>query len=200
MDPHVPATPSRTNNILYETFFGGAIGGSVLALLFLASDAVRGEPLMTPSVLGSTLLFGTPLEFVEPMRLEAVALFSIVHFALFGVLGLIASLLVRAMESNERRPVWVTIVLFAIMEAGFFLPLMVLAPEVPGVIGEVRVSVINLATAASMVAFLHHAHRVEEVAEAEARGEETDYDALGGIDRTSVWVPPFVDRQSTEDR
>lgn len=194
----VPDTPSKTSDILYETFYGGAIGGSVLALLFLASDAVRGQPLMTPSVLGSTLLFRTPVEFVEPMRLDAVALFSVVHFALFGVLGLIASFLVRGMEAHERRPVWVTLVLFAIMEAGFFLPLMVLAPEVPGVIGQTRVSVVNLATAASMVAFLHHARRVEEAAQAEARGEESDYDALAGADRTSVWVPPFVDRKGEE--
>jgi hypothetical protein len=198
----IPESPSKTNDILYETFYAGAIGGSALALLFLVSDLVVGRPLFTPSLLGSTLLFGTPLDLAPALSLEAVALFTLVHFALFGVLGLVGSLLVRSMEAHERRPMWVTLVLFGVMEMGALLPIHALAPDLAATLGYTRVSVINLATAAAMVAFLHHARRVEEIARAEARGmyldleEDADYDALwGSADRTSVWVPPFVKRR-----
>lgn len=192
----MPDTPSTTNDILYETFYSGAIGGSVLALLFLVTDALYGHPLFTPSLLGSTLLFQTPLQDVQPMSLEAVAWFSIVHFALFGVLGLIGSLLVRSLEAREKRPVWVTLALFGIMEAGVLLPLHTIAPNVAATLGYTRITVINLVTAATMVAFLHHARAAEEVARAEALGYRTDTDALGETDHTSVWVPPFVKRES----
>jgi hypothetical protein len=36
-------------DFLYETFYGGAIGGSILALFFLAVDTLAGQPLFTPS-------------------------------------------------------------------------------------------------------------------------------------------------------
>lgn len=188
--PRVPKSPSKTNDILYETFYAGAIGGSALALLFLVSDALYGQAFFTPSVLGQTLLMGTPLAATRPLDLEAVALFSAIHFALFGVLGLIGSVLVRAMESREKRPMWVTLVLFGVMEAASLLPLHYLAPELAGMLGYTRVSVINLATAVLMVAFLHYARTVE----ADARGEREDVDGLRGADRTSTWVPPFVER------
>ncbi len=193
----MPQPPSKINDILYETFYSGAIGGSLLALLFLLSDAVHGRALFTPSALGSTLLFGTPLQATLPTSLEAVAWFSVVHFALFGVLGLIGSLLVRSMEAHENRPMWVTLVLFGIMEAGFFLPLRALVPGLPAIMGYARVSVVNLATAAAMVVFLHHARRVEAQAEAELRAHARDADRAmrdtSGAD--SVEVPSFVRRR-----
>jgi len=157
----VPASPSKTNDILYETFYSGAVGGSVLALLFLVSDALHGRPLFTPSLLGQTLLMGATPTAAEPINLEAVAWFSAVHFALFGLLGLIGALLVRILEARESRPVWVALVLFGIMEAGVLLPLRTIAPEVAVTIGATRVHVVNLATAVSMVAFLHYARRAE---------------------------------------
>ena len=77
----------------------------------------------------------------------------------------------RALESHEKRPLWVTLSIFAVMEAGYFIPLYVFAPDVLPALGYARVALINMAAAAAMVAFLHHAHTVEEVACAEARGE-----------------------------
>lgn len=181
----LPRSRWKINDLLYETFYAGAIGGSLLAFLFLVSDAVHGKAFFTPSVLGSTLLLGTPLEPTPSTSLEAVAWFTVVHFALFGILGLIGSLLVRSMEAHENRPMWVTLVLFGIMEAGFFLPLHALVPGLTSVLGSWRVSVINLLTAAVMVSFLHHARRVEAVAEAEGAGRDV----------SSVEVPSFVRRR-----
>lgn len=192
----VPKSPSKINDILYETFYSGAIGGSLLALLFLVSDAVHGAPFFTPSVLGSTLLLGTPLQATHPTSLEAVAWFTVVHFALFGMLGLIGSLLVRSMEARENRPMWVTLVLFGIMEAGFFLPLRALVPGLAPILGYTRVSVINLLTAAVMVSFLHYARRMEAEAEEEVRSvaREGDRRPPSGRGPSSVEVPSFVRR------
>ncbi len=191
----VPQSPSKTNDILYETFYSGAIGGSALALLFLLSDSAQGHPLFTPSVLGSTLLFRVPLQAAPATSLGAVALFSVIHFALFGVLGLVGSLLVRGLEAHERHTVWVTLVLFGIMEAGALLPLRVALPELAALLGYTRVSIINLATAATMVGFLHYAHRVEDAAHGKVESEEADDDARGDTaDRASAWAPPFVKR------
>jgi hypothetical protein len=193
----LPHVPSKTGDILYETFYSGAIGGSLLALLFLLSDAVHGHALFTPSVLGSTLLLGAPLRATQSPGLESVAWFSVVHFALFGALGLIGSLLVRSMEARENRPTWVTLALFGIMEAGFFLPLRALVPGLPALLGYARVSGINLLTAAVMVLFLHHARRVDAEAEAEVRARARDADRAmaEGSGPDPVEVPSFVGKR-----
>lgn len=163
-----PEYPSFRQNIAYETFYTGAIGGSVVALLMLALDALQGRPLFTPSVAGAAIFFGIPPERHGLPSLEPVALFTPLHFLLAGGAGLAAALLVRAVEPRRNRPVLATLLLFAVMEAGYLLGTALLAPGLAEVLGYVRVAVVNLVAAAAMIAWVHHSGRVEEEAREES--------------------------------
>jgi hypothetical protein len=170
-------TPSQVEDILYETFYGGAVGGTVIALLFLLTDTLAGHALYTPSVMGSALFFGIAPEFATSRRLDAVALYTAVHFALSGLLGLVASLLVRRMGRQVGPSIMAALVLFGLTEVGVELVFGSLYPDVPAALGHVRIALINLAAAAATVAFLRYALRVEDEARQEARAHVEDVHA-----------------------
>ena len=166
--PSRPEYPSFRENIFYETFFTGAIGGSVVALLFLVLDAIAGRALFTPSVAGSAIFFGVPPALHDSADLEAVALFTALHFLMSGGMGLAAALLVRAVEPDRNHPLLATLLLFVVIEGGFLLGTSILYPSMPAVLGHVRVALVNLIAASAMVGWVHHAHHVEEQARTDA--------------------------------
>lgn len=127
--------------------------------MFLLVDTMDGRPLYTPTLFGSVLFFGIDAAEVK-VRFDAIALFSILHIAVFTALGAGISLLVHEVELHAKRPVLMLLLLFAAIEASFF----VIAPlALPGVIeslGVVRVGVANLMAASALTTFFvitHHA-------------------------------------------
>lgn len=164
--------PSLGHNIAYETFFTGAIGGSIVALLFLILDSIAGQPLFTPSVAGGAIFFGVAPERHGLPSLEAVALFTPLHFLLAAGGGLAAALLVRAVEPRRNRPVLATLLLFVFMEAGFLVGAALIHPGMAEVLGYVRVAGVNLIAAAGMIAWVHHSGRVEDEAREESEHRE----------------------------
>ncbi|HEX6559509.1 MAG TPA: hypothetical protein VF021_08600 [Longimicrobiales bacterium] len=72
---------------------GGFIAAAVFAAWFLLLDLVRSEPLQTPVYLGRAILASTQLSTGA-----SVAIFTVLHFAAFGIAGIIASLLLEAAE------------------------------------------------------------------------------------------------------
>jgi hypothetical protein len=140
-------------DFLFDAFYAGAIGGSTVALFFLAADLLDGQPLFTPSLMGSVLFLGISAEDVTKVHLGAVAYFSLVHFAACLGVGTLVTSLVHEIELYSRHPVAVLVVLFAIIEVVFLL---VVSLEMPGVIarlGIVRVGIANLLAAGSMSFF-----------------------------------------------
>jgi len=165
--------PSFRDNIVYETFYTGAVGGSVVAVLFLVLDAIAGRPLFTPSVAGSAMFLGVPPDLHGSSSLEAVALFTPVHFLLAGGLGLLTALLVRAVEPARNRPVLAAALLFVVIEGAFLLGTSILYPSMPAVLGYARVALVNLLAAAAMVAWVHHSGHVEDEARHDAMRRES---------------------------
>ena len=51
-------------DLVYDSFFAGAVGGSAVALFFLFTDLLDGQPLFTPSLIGQVLFQGVPPEEV----------------------------------------------------------------------------------------------------------------------------------------
>ena len=151
--------PHTTSELLLESLYAGVLGGSAVALFFLFLDLLEGQPFFTPSLMGSVIFHDVPADAVTKVQVEAVVLFSIAHIAAFAALGALISLLVHEVELHTRHPVLVMLVLFAILEAGFF----VLAPlAMSGVIerlGIVRVGAANLLAATTMALFYALAHR-----------------------------------------
>lgn len=81
---HSSASP---NDRLFSYLFSGALGSAAIALLFLVIDGLRGDPFFTPSFMGSVLLLGQEPAAVGPVRIDMVALYSLVHFAAFAAIG-----------------------------------------------------------------------------------------------------------------
>ncbi len=146
-------------DFLFDSFYSGAIGGAVVALFFLVTDSLDGEPLFTPSLMGSVLFMNIAAEDVVKASLDAVAYFSIVHFGGCAVVGTLVTWLVHEVELHSRHPVVVLIVLFAILEVVFLLVASLAMPGVIARLGILRVGAANLLAAGSMSFFFVISHR-----------------------------------------
>ena len=105
--------------VLWEGVVTGIVGAAVVAIWFFAIDAIRGEPLRTPKLLGIALL-----RQADPG--SAILAYTLLHglaFVLFGILG---AFLVAA---AERQPVilFALIIVFTAFEIFFFGAVVILA-------------------------------------------------------------------------
>ena len=145
-------------DFLYDSFFSGAIGGSVVALFFLATDSLNGEPFFTPSLMGSVLFLDIAAKDVE-MSLDTVGYFTIAHFAMWAVVGTLVTGLVHEVELHSRHPVALVLVLVAIIEVVFLFVASLAMPGVIARLGIARVGIANLLAAGSMGLFFVLSHR-----------------------------------------
>lgn len=152
-------SPSTLADILYETFYGGAIGGSILALFFAAVDALEGQALFTPSVLGTAFFTEATASADAEIRLDMVAYFSVLHLAAFLLIGLGLAIAYRRLGAYARRPALMAALTFAVLTGGFGVAGALFAPGVVGVIGLPWIAAGNLLTAIGMIAFMEWAHR-----------------------------------------
>jgi hypothetical protein len=158
------AAPAGTKSgnlgdLLYDAFHVAGIGGSIVALFFLGLDAFQGRALFTPSLLGSVLFLGAPADQVSGVRLDMVVAFTLVHFALFSVLGALVAIAVRELELHSRHPLVVGLSIFVLAEIGFFVLASLFLPGVIDVIGAGWIALANLLVAAGTGLFLLSSHR-----------------------------------------
>ncbi len=151
--------PKTKADLIYESFYSGAVGGSAVALFFLVIDAVQGEPLFTPSLMGSVLFGGESAESVVGVHLDMVAWYSLVHFGIFGLLGTGMTLLVYEVGRHSRHPMLLLLLIFGVLEAGFVLVSAVALPGVLARLGALPVASANLLAAGAMGVYLLHEHR-----------------------------------------
>lgn len=157
-DPSPPAGSSSTGDLLYDAFYGAAIGGSVVALFFLVVDSLAGQPLATPSTLGEALFAGADPGAVGEVRLDMVAYFSAIHFGAFLVLGGVVSYLCRLTGISKTSVPLVTGVIFVMLTAAFFGADLLVLRGAAGMIGIPLVLAANALTALAMALFLRKAH------------------------------------------
>ncbi len=145
-------------DLLYDAFYGAAVGGSTIAIFFLVVDLIAGHPLFTPSLIGTVLVTGADAAAVTEVRLDMVAYFSAAHFGSFLALGAVVSLMCRWTGLSKTSPRAVVAVVFTLLTAGFLVGGRLLIPGVGAVIGLPAILAANLVTAFSMAAFLKWAH------------------------------------------
>ncbi|MEE8549789.1 MAG: hypothetical protein V3T08_00870 [Gemmatimonadota bacterium] len=156
----ITSRPITKGQYLLEALYAGILGGSAVALFFLVADLMAGRPLFTPSLLGSVLVFGAEAKDVLSVRFDAVVYFSIVHIAAFTALGALLSFVVHEIELHSKHPAVVMLVLFGIIEAGFFVVAPLAFPGVVDVLGMPRIAAANLMAAVVLGLFFvltHHA-------------------------------------------
>ena len=137
--------------VLGEGIVAGLVGAAVVALWFLAIDAIRGEPLRTPKLLGAALLG-------QSAPAAAVLSYTSVHGLAFTLVGVIAALLIAG---AERQPLFVfaLVIFFTAFEVFFFGAVVILAKWVLDELAGWTIFVGNLLSAASMLAYFFKGHR-----------------------------------------
>jgi hypothetical protein len=158
--PTNPRTKSaHLDDLIYDAFYAGGIGGSIVALFFLAIDVWNGLPLYTPSMLGSVLFLGSEAASVTGVRLDMVAAFTLVHFAAFGALGIAVAVAVRELELHSKHPLIVGLAIFLLAEIGFYVAAALFLPGVIDHMGAVPIGLANLLAATGIGLFLLTSHR-----------------------------------------
>jgi hypothetical protein len=137
--------------VLREGVVAGLSGAAVVALWFLAIDAIQGEPLRTPRLLGAAMLRQTA-------ALPAVLGYTVVHGLAFIVVGIIGAALIAG---AERQPVFVfaLVIFFTAFEVFFFGAVVILAKWVLDELAGWTVFVGNLLAAAGMLGYFFTGHR-----------------------------------------
>ena len=138
-------------NVLTEGIVAGLIGAAVVALWFFAIDAMHGEALRTPRLLGAALLRQTTPN-------SAVIAYTLAHGVAFVAFGIIGALLVAG---AERQPmlVFALVILFTAFEIFFFGLILIAASWVMDELAGWTVFVGNLLAAAAMLGFYFRRHR-----------------------------------------
>ena len=135
-----PHTTVSTDRIAFSSLISGAYASAAVALMFLAVDALRGNPLLTPSLIGSVALLGESPGAVRGVRLDMVALYSLLHFTAFAALGLGATLLHVRERVLRDHPVLLGALVFAVLNAAAALVDAVLFPGLVQAIGMLPTS------------------------------------------------------------
>ena len=137
--------------VLREGIVAGLIGAAVVALWFLAIDAIQGEPLRTPRLLGAALLRQTA-------AMPAVLGYTVVHGLAFIAFGIVGALLIAG---AERQPLFIfaLVIFFTAFEVFFFGAVVILAKWVLDELAGWTVFVGNLLAAAGMLGYFFAGHR-----------------------------------------
>jgi hypothetical protein len=137
--------------VLAEGVVAGLIGAAVVALWFFAIDAVHGEMLRTPQLLGAALLR-------QPTPASAVLSYTVAHGIAFVLFGIVGAFLVAG---AERQPmlVFALVIVFAAFEILFFGLILIAASWVLDELAGWTVFVGNVLAAAAMLGFYFRRHR-----------------------------------------
>lgn len=155
-----PDSPTHnTDDFIFDAFFVGAIGGSVVALFFLVVDLFNAQLFFTPSLMGTVLFTGRAAESVTTVQLDMVTYYTLVHFLTFGILGAAVSITVHEIELHAQHPLLMLTSLLLAFEVGFFLMANIFMSGIIGVIGAVPITIANILAVGAMGGFLLVTHK-----------------------------------------
>ena len=134
-----------------EGIVAGLLAAAVVALWFLAIDAIQGEPMRTPRLLGTGLLR-------QPDASTAIVSYTIVHGIAFALFGIVGAMLIAA---AERQPLFVfaLVIFFTAFEVFFIGGVLIAATWLLDEIAGWTVLVGNLLATAAMLAYFLASHR-----------------------------------------
>ena len=144
----------------------GVLGAAAIALWFFFIDLVQGRPLFTPSVLGTFLFHGGAAVAAPervPISFQMVVVFTWIHFLVFIVIGIAASLLLDVAERNRNLGFGI-VMFFVFFEFGFAAFSTFFAESVLTALTLTKVLLGNLLAAAVMGVYFwrHHQRMVIE--------------------------------------
>jgi hypothetical protein len=145
-------------DVVREGIVAGLFGGAVVAVWFLLYDAVRLRPLHTPALLGAAILQGLRDPTLLIPRLDVVVGYSVFHFAVFGLFGIVVATCLYAAE-REPRILLGLFILFLCFQVFFFGFLQALDVHLAGALPWWNVAIGNLLASVAMVTYFFLSHR-----------------------------------------
>jgi hypothetical protein len=145
-------------DVVREGIVAGLFGGAVVAVWFLLYDAVRLRPLHTPALLGAAILQGLRDPTLLIPRLDVVVGYSVFHFAVFGLFGIVIATCLYAAE-REPRILLGLFILFLCFQVFFFGFLQALDVHLAGALPWWNVAIGNLLASVAMVTYFFLSHR-----------------------------------------
>ncbi|TVR55822.1 MAG: hypothetical protein EA421_05460 [Gemmatimonadales bacterium] len=136
----------------------GIVGATVMALWFLIIDASQGAPFRTPGLLAHSLLGVEGLEG----RPGAIALYTLLHYAAFVVVGVVSAWTLKKMEVAPSLLLGL-LVGFILFDLVFFTSMGVTGVDVVAELGWVEVLVGNLMAGVTIMGYLHFTGAVRAV-------------------------------------
>lgn len=140
---------SRPKAPVMRGVIGGILGGVALAVWFLIIDASAGAPFRTPAFMASALL-GHEMEITFGL----IALYTVIHFAAFIVVGVVVAWLLRFLHTAPTMLLGFVLG-FALFDVVFYLSVVVTGVDVVQELGWPEVLAGNLIGGVTLMGFLH---------------------------------------------
>lgn len=142
-----------TNELIYHGMIGGMLAGLVVVLWFLVVDSIAGHPFATPAALASAI-FDHQRAAATTFRL--VAMYSVLHFGVFALLGVCAAWMMTALHTAPRLLLGV-IFGIVVQELLFYTGLFVSGLSPSGIVPWPHVIAANLVSGVVLMTYLHRA-------------------------------------------
>ena len=142
------------NELIAHGVVGGVLAGLVVALWFLLVDSLAGRPFHTPAVLASAL----SRQDITTPSFRLVAAYTVVHFAVFALLGVAMAGAIAALRVPPRLLLAVPFGLVA-QELVFYAGLLSSGTGRVAVVPWPQVVIANVLSGFVLVAYLHRAAR-----------------------------------------
>ena len=140
-----------------EGITAGLLGAGGVALWFFAVDSMAGRPLYTPGLLGGALL-NVLGRGVNHSTLYNAAVYSVLHVAVFLLIGVMAS---RIVEVSKRIPQVLAglLLFFVVFEVGFYgVAALMSQYSLVGSLAWYQIGAANLFSAVLMGGYLWRRH------------------------------------------
>jgi hypothetical protein len=146
-----------TIELIYHGVIGGILAGLVVVLWFLVVDFFAGHPFHTPAALAGAIFDHRP---AAPPTVRLIAMYSVLHFGVFALLGVCAAWVMVALHTAPRLLLGV---LFGIVvqELFFYTGLFLSGLAPSGVVPWQHAIGANVVSGIALMAYLHRASRAD---------------------------------------
>jgi hypothetical protein len=145
-------------SVLREGIIGGLLGAGAVAVWYLIFDTLRGQPLLTPSLLGAAVFSGVTDPVNVKFALGPVLGYTVLHGLAFIAFGVVAASLLR-MSEQEPKLFIAVVILFACFEMFFLGALGALGRSMVGALVWWAILVGNMLAATAMLWYFVLGHR-----------------------------------------
>lgn len=147
----------QRHTIVRQGLAAGAMGAAVVAIWFFAIDVLQNRVFFTPAALGSALFLGVNQANDVVVRASVIIGYTLVHFAAFIAIGVLAAKLVNEAEHHPEVVIGIAL-LFVTLEVLSLGLLSAAAAWLFAVIPWWSPIIGNLLSAGAMAAYLWYSH------------------------------------------